>query len=69
MAKSRPFIINERFRLKELYMVEYPRNSRGSQFEADKVMGVYALKVFISVKVSVYQFILFDTVFIFLLKK
>ena len=31
MAKSRPFIINERFRLKELYMVEYPRNSRRSQ--------------------------------------
>ena len=31
MAKSRPFIINERFRLKELYMVEYLRNSRRSQ--------------------------------------
>jgi len=31
MAKSRPFIINERLRLKELYMIEYPRNSRTSQ--------------------------------------
>ena len=32
MAKSRPFIINERFILKELFMVEYPKNSKRSQF-------------------------------------
>ena len=31
MEKSGPFIINERLRLIELYTVEYPKNSRGSQ--------------------------------------
>ena len=31
MAKSRPFIINEMLRLKELNMVEYPKNSKRSQ--------------------------------------
>ena len=31
MEKYGPFIINEWLRLIELYIVEYPRNSRGSQ--------------------------------------
>ena len=28
-----PYILNQRFRLKELYMVEYSRNSKGSWFQ------------------------------------
>ena len=31
ITKSRPFIINEKLRLKEIYRVEYPKNSIRSQ--------------------------------------